>query len=384
MQPHLRTIVLTTVFLFASTVHGQGNDAISIGDPLTKADLTPKLKFDVPSSAGFAILGVSPENVLTPRKGSELALGLLNGLDQEGNFQSGLAIEANPYFWLLPEKVQLDAYLNDQQYRIFSGFSFSFATASGQESADEADRIGFGINYSYDFDDPLFSPDLSECIFTVQDQIAEEYLRQRQNIGVAESAIPELDADSDRQAAASAIDEARQGLKDRLQKEGETLTDKCYEDEVKWNRRIFQLGLAVHNSDLAGENPIDENGESAWISYSHGMGQYYQVTLHANYGNDLLVPDGESLVRTDRVFGGVKVRVGSDTLRGFVEAGYTDEENDTASDSYWKASIGTEIHLRGGIFLQLVYGDSFGVGGEKDEYFSGQLKWAVSPSSAFQ
>ena len=87
---------------------------------------------------------------------------------------------------------------------------------------------------------------------------------------------------------------------------------------------------------------------------------------------------------TDRVFGGVKVRVGTDTLRGFVEAGYTDEENDTASDFYWKASIGTEIHLRNGIFLQLVYGHSFGVGGEKDEYFSGQLKWAASPSSAFQ
>ena len=381
----LRVVGFVFALFFASSALGQTSDGVSIGEPLTKADLTSKLKFDVPSSAGFAILGVSPENVLTPRKGSELALGLLNGLDQEGNFQSGLAIEANPYFWLLPEKVQLDSYLNDRRYRYWSGFSFSLATASGQEEPDKADRIGFGVNYSYDFDDPLFSPALSECVFAVQEQIGDEYLRQRQNIGIADSAVSAMNGDAGQKAAAaSAIDEARDGLRNRLQKEGEKQVDKCFEDKVKWNRRVFQLGIAVHNTELNGDTPIDENGESAWISYSHGMGRHYQVTLHSTFGNDLLVSSGDSLMLMDRFFGGIKVRTGSAGLRGFVEAGYTDEESDTTSDSYWKASIGTEIHLRDGIFLQLVYGDSFGANGEKDNYFSGQIKWAISPSSAFQ
>lgn len=139
MQSHLRTIVLATAFLFASTVYGQGSAAISIGDPLTKADLTPKLKFDVPSSAGFAILGVSPENVLTPRKGSELALGLLNGLDQEGNFQSGLAIEANPYFWLLPE--QGAAGCLSQRSTISHLFGFQFFVCNRQRPAQSTKRV---------------------------------------------------------------------------------------------------------------------------------------------------------------------------------------------------------------------------------------------------
>lgn len=383
MRGRTRQALVASLVLFGAAAGAQAQDGPSVGEPLSKSDLEPKLKFDVPSSAGFAILGVSPESVLTPRKGSEFAIGLLNGLDQQGNFQSGIAIEANPYFWTLPERIQLDKYLNDKGYRLWSGFSFSLATASGQEDADKADRIGFGVNYTYDFDDPLFSPDLSKCIFRVQDEIGDEYLRERQAIGAAEAAGRDLDDESASAAVGRTADVARTGLIERLQKAGAERTEQCYRDLARWNRTVFQLGLAVHNSEVGGESPIDENGQSAWVSYSRGLGTHYQLTLHVDYGDDLLIANDDGLVRTDRVFGGLRLRVGSETLRGFLEAGYTDEDSDLSSDSFWKASVGAEIHVSSGVYLQLVYGDSFGANGEKDDFFSGQLKWAISPSSVF-
>jgi len=326
----------------------QAQEAFFLDNNLSKEDLIPKLQFDVPSSSAFAVLGVAPENVQTPRKGSELAIGLLNGLDQQGNFQTGLAFEANPYFWTLPEKVQLDKYLNSNRYRLLSGLSVSIATSSGQEEADEADRIGLGINYAYEFDDPLYSADLNNCISGILDNTLVEYSSASRAI------INDTGASDETRLT------ALEGLQERLAKLGDESVTACYTELVSWNRTALQFGLGFHNSELDGENPIDENGQSIWLSYSKGLGKSYQVIVHAAINDDMLIAQDNALLVTDNSYFGARVRIGSDKFKGFLEAGYTDEETDTSSDNFWKTSIGAEIALSGGLFLQLTYGDTFG------------------------
>ena len=51
----------------------------------------------VPESPAFAILGVTPDKITRPANGRELAFGILQGLDEKGNMQSGLAIDFSPY-----------------------------------------------------------------------------------------------------------------------------------------------------------------------------------------------------------------------------------------------------------------------------------------------
>ena len=59
--------------------------------PLANLDLS------VPQSPAFAILGITPDNIIRPGSPRDLALSLLNGVGKNGAFQSGIAIDTAPY-----------------------------------------------------------------------------------------------------------------------------------------------------------------------------------------------------------------------------------------------------------------------------------------------
>ena len=128
------------------------------------------LNFDVPESPAFTVLDLNPQTVTRPATPRDFATALINGLDKNGNFQSGLAIEFN--VWGLANRNDLNdpndlkefrgtGYWNGQGSLINDGndengglnlyrtllyrTALSFATTKGSDDEDEALRIAAGV-----------------------------------------------------------------------------------------------------------------------------------------------------------------------------------------------------------------------------------------------
>ena len=141
------------VGLFASFVSGQSG-AVNSGSgaatvPTSKQQKDAKsdaLDLSVPESPGFTILGLTPQEVTRPTTPREFVTALLNGFDQNGNFQSGIAIDAAPYQVFHGNSVRYDDYKNDYWKRFFWRTQVSLATAKGASDTDKSARVGAGLH----------------------------------------------------------------------------------------------------------------------------------------------------------------------------------------------------------------------------------------------
>ncbi len=59
----------------------------------------------VPESPTFTVLGLTPHTVTRPSHPHELATALLNGIDQNGNLQAGIALDVASYMLAYGRKV---------------------------------------------------------------------------------------------------------------------------------------------------------------------------------------------------------------------------------------------------------------------------------------
>jgi hypothetical protein len=100
----------------------------------------------VPESPAFTVLGVTPNAIARPGTPREFATSLLNGLDKNGNFQTGLAIDTAPYMLFNGQNVTLQDYNDYYLTRLLSRTQFSLATTKGAASDDTATRLALGLN----------------------------------------------------------------------------------------------------------------------------------------------------------------------------------------------------------------------------------------------
>lgn len=139
------------------------------------ADESPSLEdafgldLAVPESPAFDVLDLTPETITRPASPREFAAALLDGVDRNGNFQTGLAIDTVPYLVTpLSNGVTLGMYRGESGdpndptatarfsiYRFLSRIGLSVATVKGTDSNDEAWRVSAGLNVTpYDAGDP--------------------------------------------------------------------------------------------------------------------------------------------------------------------------------------------------------------------------------------
>jgi hypothetical protein len=139
MKKSFIVVAFTAMIVFLLPLAASGEDKKST--QATAADASIDLA--VPDSPAFAVLGVSPSNVERPGSPRELALSLLNGVDANGNFQTGMAVETAPYLALWGSTSKLTDYQDDNQYmiRFLSRALLSFATAKGTSDSDKAVRV---------------------------------------------------------------------------------------------------------------------------------------------------------------------------------------------------------------------------------------------------
>lgn len=187
----------------------------------------------------------------------------------------------------------------------------------------------------------------------------------------------------------------------------------CGEVYSKWNRDVYGLGLAYYHtdrnldpstdgvvespitdSDLVGMDDLNNDGFGLWASAAFaanwfGEGQLiFSGRYLENQIRDRTV-DGETVTenvdvtsagaRFTHQFSGSKEKT-KKVVRGFIEAGYYEEEFSTINDKFFQAGIGAELQLSKDLFFQVIVGDTFGSEIERSTYLSGQVKWSFSTS----
>lgn len=139
-----KIILILIVGFTASALHAQNPDSITIDDYY--------VDFAVPDITAFSILDINSSDVVRPGNIKELAVGLQNYIDAEGNLKPGLAIEIAPYRLMAKALKVRSAW---EQNKSLKNLQISIGTAQGDSSNLLA---AWGINWTpVDRTDPVAS-----------------------------------------------------------------------------------------------------------------------------------------------------------------------------------------------------------------------------------
>ena len=376
-------LLIVFLGLFAMTAFAQ-NDPSADKLEVEAADLIGRLDLDVPDSPAFAIVGISPQNVINPDTPAQLAAAFILGNDGNGNSQEGLALEFRPYLMALGDDITVGDYYHNQW---LSRTTLSFVESTGTDDADRTDRRAFGLSFTpIDERDPLTSRKVIDCAESPQD--VSEDLAQQLIAAIEERTTAQNDGDAAAAAAAQTkIDALTEEQNQFMSGERKELLEErlagcliAHQEETR-NATQLQLGVAFHESEV--EN-IDESGGALWISYARPLAGGSFIA-HARYSENLVIADtgnpGQYSVK-DETLAGLRFRRGDDRRAILFEASYVDESDAAGllDDSYGTALIGAEFLLLDEIWIQIAIGDSFSSNQDKHLALSGQFRWAASKS----
>lgn len=283
------------------------------------------LDLAVPESPAFDVLDVTPETVIRPASPKEFATSLLNGVDRQGHFQTGLAIDTVPYLITpLSNNVTLDMYQHNPNgvnlYRLLARTGLSIASVKGTDSDDEAWRLSAGLNLAlYDAGDPrmdatlqkglrdierkaldALKPDdaaLQDAIGELPDDIgdlvlgalppavkpttAEEWDAYEQSVLDAQAKLRQIEADAT--IASPAVGRQVARVIDLLRAQNGTYKDQIalYSREAKrlreeakqrnWKASSWQIGAAPRwVSESGAVDELEGDGGSFWTSLALG------------------------------------------------------------------------------------------------------------------
>ncbi|MDQ6788461.1 MAG: hypothetical protein M3033_16785 [Acidobacteriota bacterium] len=301
------------------------------------------LDLSVPESPGFTILGLNPQTVVRPASPREFVATLINGLDNNGNFQTGVAIDTAPYLLLAnslrdeeafnPDGTRKTPVLSLADYRknpngfnitrFASRIQFSLATTKGTTTDDKSARIGSGLHFTiFDYGDPRMDTKFDDCFIKFDDDI------ERQ-------ARIDLNLNPDLTVLPPTLDDANK-IEERIQ---QLLTSSwlerfkkgCVEASKKRNfsRSSFIVGGAGSWISKSGESSkFTYNGTGFWSSLAYGfeglpgLEQKAQLIFHFRRRIKEEVPDplniGKFIAKDSNLFG-ARLRFGTPKLTGNIE-----------------------------------------------------------------
>jgi hypothetical protein len=117
----------------------------------------------VPSTPAFDAIGASPTEISRPTTLRALGTELLSTIDQNGHFQTGVAIEAAPLWLAFGDRVTLKDWRENVGDRAMSRLALS--VASSASSANGVTQVAEGLRFTiWDESDPRFDEQLEHCI----------------------------------------------------------------------------------------------------------------------------------------------------------------------------------------------------------------------------
>ena len=119
----------------------------------------------VPESPAFTVLGLTPQTVTRPSSSQQLATTLLNGIDQNGNFQSGIALDLQPYMLWYGHTVSYAKYRDSRATRFLSRAQLSVGSSKGATGDDKSARVALGLRLTLlDKGDPYLNAATNVCL----------------------------------------------------------------------------------------------------------------------------------------------------------------------------------------------------------------------------
>jgi hypothetical protein len=342
------------------------------GDNITQRDVD----LTVPESPAFTVLGVNPETVTRPTTAREFATSILNGVDQRGNFQSGVALDFAPYLTFFGQQTSLFSYRHSLMERFLARTQFSFATTKGVTDSDKSARLALGLRLTlWDTGDPRLDNALDACYADALNNRRLEANELRTFPG--ETAAQKAERLVNRKAV---LAELVKPCNDAARKRN-------------WNASGWIVGVAPSWISQTGQTrDYGWNGGGFWTSVAYGFDNVSalkdnsQLILHARYRSNEIVPDAENqgqFFSQDSAFFGGRLRMapGKEASSIFsLEGNYIRSRRDKgAFDSSYRYSLGLEKKLADNVWFSLALG---GQGGRSDgtnqPFVLSSFKWGFS------
>ncbi len=260
---------------------------LSLAEEITKATEEAEkegkeVDLSIPEAPGFTILGLTPQEVTRPTTPRQFATTLINSLDRNGNFQTGIAIDTAPYQLFFGRRVNRDRdYIPPQEDKpiekrsreTLKGFftrllwrtQFSLATTKGTTETDKSARIGAGFNFTFfDFGDPNTDFRLRECNNNLNFKLED---KAYQDLGFTNRNDPRIKPGDVRKANARMMFLITQ---DFILKQ----YDKCIEESEKRNIGKSSFGVGTAGSWISkngDSSTFTNNGQGLWASLNYGF-----------------------------------------------------------------------------------------------------------------
>jgi hypothetical protein len=336
------------------------------------------IDLSVPESPAFTVLGVTPNAIVRPGTPRELATSLLNGLDKNGNFQTGLAIDTAPYMLFNGANITLQDYNDYYLTRLLSRTQFSMATTKGAAKDDTATRLALGLNLTlWDKGDArVYHPKRGP-----EGDVLTCFKANIQPPDAPSSAMPtgaEIAAINAKAIAAN--NRVADACRDKVRK-------------ANWNATSWVIAYAPSWITKNGQNTsLKWNGGAFWSSFAYGfdgvpsLSKIGQLILHARYRTNEQVADplrpGQFIAQNASFFG-ARFRAGNPDFAFNLEASYI--RNRVPVNRIFTSSrfaFGAEVKISDNFYFVVTGGDGPGdAGTAKKGFFMSSFKYGFNKKS---
>lgn len=314
---------------------------------------TGDVDLTVPESPAFVAIGLSPDTIIRPVTPREFATSLLNGVDRNGNLQTGMAIDSVPYLTYAGSRVSLQTYRTSRVTQILSRTQFSFATTKGAGENDPSVKLAVGVHSTlYDSEDPRLNNDaLMQCYTEIPVFKTDQLGITEEQAGQQRRAIDQFERTVLRPQAAACREQFRRA--------------------ARWNGTSWIVAAAtasVSPTGLAGD--LGGSSLAIWTSVSYGfdgvpgLHDTAQLIAHVRHLSNELVVDADlpsAQERRDTTFAGARFRAGTSSFGLSFEAAYVrvsalGRPQDTAT----RLAFAAERRLAENLWLNVSFGGDAG------------------------
>ena len=342
----------------------------------------------VPESPAFTVLGLTPDTVVRPGSPRQFATALLSGVDRNGNFQTGTALDTVPYLLLAGKDMTLGDYRSSYKIRLASRTQFSFATTKGASEEDKSVRLSLGLRMTlWDKGDPRFDRILIDCFR----RLSRNFFTAAGDPALAPDELPENLTPAQR-AKAIEVYEAYKARETQANVVRLEASDQCRDDSRKrnWNRSSWIIAYAPSwiSTDGSTKN-FKWNGGGVWTSLAYGfegfpaLEKHSQIIFHARYRNKEQVPDPEnegSFISQDSFFLGTRMRVGNENATGSFEGVFVRSRPEgKVFDNSARYSAGLERRIAENLWFGIAFGGETGrADGKNKGFVLTSFRWGFS------
>ena len=340
-------------------------------------DTVPNIKngtvdLAVPESPAFTVLGLTPGTVVRPASPRALAAEVLNGVDQNGNFQTGVAIDTAPYMLFYGNRVTLEQYQKRPLLQFLARTQFSFATVKGSSQSDKSTRLAAGLSLTmFDKGDARLDGDFVAKLA----RIGQEGL-------AAFPPLSPLATDAD-------LADRKKQIEQKVEMDAKPIREA--KRQRSWNRSSWVLaGAPSWISPDGTTTHLHFDGAAVWSSLAYGfegvpgLQDAAQIILHGRFHSNETVPDPETagnFYQQQSTVTGARMRFGTENTIGSFEVTYLHTRPvDRPTENYFRLSVGAEKRLNDNLWLHLGTGGESGRKNGKDQLFIlGAFKWGAGP-----